>query len=221
MKYAKKIAAAFAAAAFALSLTACSLFGHSYDPTQTGIYIASDKTITSAEITDFDNSDYETPRYDEDEALTFIQDTVKAYNKEKVNQEVYSSKDAETAIPVELDSFKVSDAVSTLLLKFASAQDYLDFFGTTDATPIKTLVVGTVADGISSGLDFAGMVDVEGQSAAADTIKAETEYTLVMVAGETEVQTEGKIVYYSSSLTKTDDYTVVSNSDDISFIIFK
>ncbi len=189
----------------------CSLFGHSYDPTTTGIYVSDDRTILSAEITDFDNSKYEEPRYSEDELRDFVEKTVDEYNQKQTDGEE----------KVSIEKLSVDDTTATLILKYAGAADYLEFNGVSEAVPIKNLIVGSVKDGIDSGVDFSGMLDFDGNPADAAAIKENTEYTLVLFKGNTELQCEGKIQFYSEGLKKTDDYTVTSSDEETSFVIFK
>lgn len=217
----KKLLIAALAAACLFSLTGCSLFSHSFDPKGTGIYIASDRSVTSAEITDFDNSAFDTPRYVASEFETYARDTVKAFNKEKAGVEAYSADDTDQKLPAAIEKLEFDGDTTTLILKFQGFKDYLDFYGTTDAVPVRSLIIGSVQDGISSGLSFEHMLDADGKAVTAADVKADTEYTLVMITGDTEVQCEGKIVYYSDTMKLTDKYTVVTGGADTEFIIFK
>lgn len=221
MKLLKRMLALALAAACLFSLTGCSLFSHSYEPSGTGIYIASDRTVTSAEITSFDNSSFDTPRYIAADFRTYATDTVKAFNTDKAGIALTSASETEEALPVSIEKLEFDEDTVTLILKFQNFQYYLDFYGTTEAVPVRSLVVGSVADGISSGLDLTGLVDADGKTASAEDVKANTEYTLVMLTGETEVQCEGKIVYYSGTMRYVDKYTVVSSGSGPEFIIFK
>ncbi|MBQ9388483.1 MAG: hypothetical protein IJU01_07570 [Lachnospiraceae bacterium] len=209
----KRLVAVLSAVLMIVSLSACSLFGHSFSPERTGIYIADDRSIQSAEITDFDNSKYSEPRYKEDELKAFIDDAVDTYNKQK------SSDGSEERVTVK--ELSVDETTAKLILEFMSAEDYLEFNGVSEAVPIKNLVVGSVQDGIDSGLEFADMLGSDGNPATADDIKKDADYTLVLFKGVTELQCEGKIVYYSASLQKSDDYTVISTEETTSFVIFK
>ena len=102
----KKLLIAALAAACLFSLTGCSLFSHSFDPKGTGIYIASDRSVTSAEITDFDNSAFDTPRYVASEFETYARDTVKAFNKEKAGVEAYSADDTDQKLPAAIEKLE-------------------------------------------------------------------------------------------------------------------
>jgi len=127
-------------------------------------------------------------------------------------------------LPVSIRSLVVADNVATLQLEYEGFKDYLAFNGTTNAVPIQNLIIGTVADGVSSGLDFSNMVKVEkGRSAGAAEAKEITDngkYLLVAVTGTTPVQVEGTICYISQALTLVDAHTVKCESGT-QFIIFK
>lgn len=221
MNLVKKLLTAALAAACLFSLTGCSLFSHSFDPKKTGIYIASDRSVTSAEFTSFDNSAFEKPRYVSSEFQTYAQDTVSAFNKEKAGLEFYSADDTKETLPAAIEKLEFEDETVKLILKFRGFQDYLDFYGTTDAVPVRSLVVGSVQDGISSGLSFESMKDADGNDASEEDIRANTDYTLVMISGDTEVQCEGKIVYCSAGVKLTDKYTAEVSGSGTEFIIFK
>ena len=114
----------------------------------------------------------------------------------------------------------MADNTATLLLDFASADDYLLFNGTADAAPVKDLIIGTVQDGVNSGLDFSSMVNADGTAADLDKLTSSSKYSLVSVTGSTVMKVEGKVVYMSAGVTLKDEHTVVT-TDDTSYIIFK
>lgn len=216
MNSVKKIIVAVVACALMLSIVGCG-----YDPDESGVYVSKDGKIISAEVTAFDNSDYETPRYDEVELQEYIQGEVKTYNTDKAHLAFYDQKDSDETLPVAIKKLKVEDGKAKLLLEFSDASNYLGFFGVTEAAYLKDLVVGTVSDGISSGVTFEGMLDSDGQNATAAEIKEDTDYLLVKVYGESNIEVDGKIVYYSKTMTKVDKHTVTASGIGTEYIIFK
>ena len=85
---------------------------------------------------------------------------------------------------------------------------------------MKDLIIGTVQDGVNSGLDFSGMVNADGTAADLDKLTSSSKYSLVSVTGSTVMKVEGKVVYMSAGVTLKDEHTVVT-TDDTSYIIFK
>ena len=234
MKNFRKITAAVLVFVLAFCLCGCSvienLFGGSaeFAPTESSIFIKKDRTITGAEIESFDNSQFDTPRYSETELLTFAEDLVKAYNKEQVNLEfAYASDVAEeedVTLPVAIQSLTVSGKTATLLIDYEDYKDYLQFNGTSYGVPVQNLIVGTVADGVSSDLTFENMQAVEKGAVAGAADPAEimekTKYMLVAVTGETLVSVEGTVKYISDGITYVNENTVRVNGSN-QYIIFK
>jgi len=201
----------------------CSLFTKSsdFDPSETSIFVKRDRTILAAEITDFDNSDFESPRYDEASLRSFVTETVSSYNQKTVGIEAVEASSSDTVIPVTLKSLTVANNKAELLLEFSTFNHFLDFYGTTEAVPVRDLIVGSVNDGIDSGLDFSGMASIEGISASYEKVTEQKEYTLVAVKGNIKLQTEGQIQFYSSGLRLVDDYTVEVTGEETYYVIFK
>lgn len=192
-----------------------------FAPTQTSIFIQKDRTISSAEIESFDNSGFDTPRYDAAELQQFVEEAVSAYNSEKAGTTaVRVEEKSEETLPVAIEKLEVKDNVATLILNYAGTEEYLEFNGTTDYVAVQDLIVGTVADGNTSGLDYAGMVKADGTAADAAEIKEEEKYSLVSVTGDVVVKVEGKVQYMSSGVTLIDENTV-QTPEGTSYIVFK
>lgn len=219
MKCGKRLIAGVFAAVLSLGLTACSSV--KFEPTETSIFIQKDRKVVSAEIESFDNSAYaDSPRYKEDELKAFVEDAVITYNSENGGAAKAYVEEKGEELPVAVESLTVADNTATLLLDFASADDYLLFNGTADAAPVKDLIIGTVQDGVNSGLDFSSMVNADGTDADLDKLTSSSKYSLVSVTGSTVMKVEGKVVYMSAGVTLKDEHTVVT-TDDTSYIIFK
>ena len=219
MNFLKRLAAATLALVCICSLTGC-LFDHSYEPTQSGIYVASDRTIKSAEITELDNSDFSEPRYTQQGLSEFVKEAVCSYNESAAGVSMCGLDDEGKDLPVLIDSLSYEGTKATLIMSFESASTYLDFFGTTQALPVKELIVGDVEDGVNSGLTFDAMLDADGHEVSAMEITKHSEYMLIYISGSTEIQTQKKIAYYSRSITLKDEYTAVIDGGS-GYIIFK
>ena len=224
MKYIYKIAAVILGLIFVLGITGCSLFNKvEFDPAETSIFIKKNGHIVGAEISDFDNSSFETPRYDAAELQAFVESAVLEYNRARGLSYIRQSdiEDKETVLPVSIEKLEVVDKTATVILDYASPTDYLSFNGTTYLVPIHNLVVGTVADGNVSGLTYGNMLKADGTAAAGTDISEKPKYFLAAVTGNSIVKVEGKVRYYSADLELKDENTVVSSGEDVHFIVFK
>lgn len=219
MKAWKKVLSAAITGIMVLALAGCSSV--KFEPTESSIFVKKDKTVVSAEMVSVDNSEFDTPRYDENEMKTFLEERVKEYNKEACGQDFAYAKDTKEALNISIEEFKVENKVAAARLNYASSEDYLKFNGTEDSGSVKDLIIGTVADGISSGLDFSGMVNADGSAAGVEEIQKNTKYSLVAITGPARMMVEGKVRYMSSGVTLADESTVVTSGDETVYIIFK
>ncbi len=219
IKKRRKIAAVILAALLALSLIGCG--GSSkFSPTQTSIYIRKDRTVASAEVEEFDNSSFDVQRYDEEELLAFVEEIVINYNETESGLAYAYAKETKEDLPVSITSLSVSNGMATLILNYASADDYLAFCAEQSETTIEDLIVGTVEDGNNSGLDYSGMVKADGTEVEVSKIASSTSMTLVMIIGSATVQVQGTVRYMSAEVTLVEDDTVVT-PEGTSYIIFK
>ncbi|MDD6395175.1 MAG: hypothetical protein PUB37_03210, partial [Firmicutes bacterium] len=185
------------------------------------IFITKERGVVSAEFESFDNSPYgDSPRYQEDELKAFVEEAVSSYNKNCGAAEKAYIENKEDYLPVAVESLVVEDKVAKLILDFATADDYLQFNGTADVVPVKDLIIGTVKDGIDSGLDFSGMLNEKGEPADQEKLTSSEKYSLVAVTGNTVMKVEGKIKYVSEGVTIKDENTVVT-TEGTNYIIFK
>ena len=201
-----------------LSLTGCSTV--KFSPTETSIFIKKNRSIVSAEIEDFDNSEFGEERYDESELLAFVEETVISYNEEIDGLAYAYASDTNEDLAVSISSLTVEDGSATLILNFASADDYVDFYFSAAFGGLDDLIVGLVSDGVNSGLSFSDMVDADGNEADYDTMTENEDYVLVSVTGSTVMQVQGIVMYYSSGCTLQDSSTVLT-TDETSYVIFK
>lgn len=200
------------------SLTGCS--SAKFNPTETSIYIKKDRSIISAEIEEFDNSEFDEERYDEDELREFVEEAVIAYNTEKDGLAYAYESDTKEDLAVSIDSLTVEDGIATLILNYASSDDYVDFYGSAALGGLDQLIVGLVSDGVNSDLSFTDMLDADGNEADYDEVTENESYVLVAVQGSVVMQVQGTVMYYSSGCTLQDSSTVVT-TDEICYVIFK
>lgn len=224
MKIGKYCAAGILAASMILGLAACGSV--KFEPKETSIFVTKDRGVVSAEIESFDNSAYaDNPRYKEEDLKAFVEETVIAYNQSASGLGYAYAKDAKDAkaedtLPVAIESLTVKDNVATLILDYNSADAYLAFNGSADSVPVKDLIIGTVRDGVNSGLDFSGMLNADGSAADLEKLTSSEKYMLVAVTGTTVMKVEGDVKYMSPGVTLKDENTVVT-TEDTCYIIFK
>jgi len=219
MKFRKIGSLFFAAVCMMFLLAGCSSV--KFNPTETSIFVKKDGTVVSADIEEFNNSQFDTPRYYESELTAFIEEAVLAYNTETANKAFTRADQLDNSketLPVAIQQIKVEENMATLILDYAKASDYLAF--NEDVQMFEELIIGHVSDGVSSGLDFAGMKNADGSDADVEKLKSNDKYSLVSVTGAGVVKVEGKVVYMSSGVTLKDENTVVT-TEGTSYIIFK
>lgn len=205
----------------AVLLISSMLFaGCTYNPDRNGIQIKSDGRVVSAEVASISNDGFDTPRYDEEGLKASVEEDVLAYNKKTANLSYTDKSDAD-GLPASIEKFKVKGDEAKVVLEFSSATHYLDFYGVTEASYVKDLVVGTVGDGINSGVSFENMLDSSGEAAISVDIKENTGYRLVKIYGEIDVEVDGRIVYYSKTMTKVSNDTVTASGTGTEYIVFK
>ena len=227
MRSRRKSIAAVVLAALCLVLPACSA-KVTFEPTETSIFVQEDRHIIGAEIEPFDNSAFDTPRYSDTELIAFVEDAVRDFNEEKAGQAFVRAEEVkdqeDVVLPVAINRLEVSEGVATLILEYDSAATYLEFNGRTDEVPVQNLIVGTINDGINSGLDFENMVKVDEGAEAGDAAYDETthnkQYNLVAVNGDTVLKVCGEIVFMTKGMTLLDAYTV-KTTEGTNYIVYK
>ena len=227
MRSVRKRIAVAVLAALCLVLPGCSA-KVTFEPTETSIFVQEDRHILGAEIEPFDNSAFDTPRYSDTELTAFVEDAVRAYNEEAAGlsfvraSEVEDQKDV--VLPVAINKLEVAEGTAVLILEYDSAATYLAFNGRTDDVPVQNLIVGSINDGINSGLAFENMVKVdegvEAGDAAYEDITHNKQHNLVAINGDTIIKVSGEIVFMTKGMTLLDAYTV-KTTDGTNYIVYK
>ena len=211
-----RIRTVMAAAACVVALTGCG--SASFHPEQSGIYVKKDGSVMGAEIASFDNSAFADERYQESELLTFVEDTVSTYNKECGAQAAAYKKEADD-LKVSIDRLEVKSEVATLILSYASVENYLEF--NEGGEEVLTLAVQNAPEAVAAGMNLDGLKDAEGN--AVDTTAAQTneKYYVVAVSGNTAVTVDGKIIGVGEGVTVTGKKTATVLSEEDTLILFK
>lgn len=218
MRAGKKLLAAVLAGAFAVAAAGCGSV--KFEPQEDSIFVKEDRTVVSAEFMEMDNSDKPTEWYNQDECKAFVEEQVKTYNRENGSADAAYAEESEEELRVSVEEFSVEGTTFKAVLHYASAGDYLAFNGTEYNGALKDLIIGTVQNGLDSGLDFSGMTDAEGNQVAAEDVADDADYTLVAVTGPTRMVVDGKVRYVSAGVTLVDENTVTTSEDTTEYVIF-
>lgn len=177
-----------------------------YKPTATGIYVARDGSIRTAEITDFSNNGFDKVRYDLDTLRSYVTGWIDNYNQAK----------GKTSVAI--DTIAATDETATLVLSYDSINSFMDFQG--EDYGITSLKVGP-AEFAARNFALSGLKDTEGNNVTPIDALQDESVTVVAVSGSCLVSFAGEIKYLSHSLTLVDANTVRLNSKSEAFIIFK
>ena len=178
-----------------------------FEPVTSGIYVTRDGGIKSAELTDFDNSAFETARYSEAELKLFVQSRVKAYNEAKQQE----------AITVDL--LQVKDKIAELILNYATFDDFMTFQGSDFG--VRSLTLLTRENAIRN-YDIRDLKDPSGSSVDLLTALRQSDLHVLAISGRVHVTVNGNITALSEGLILTGVNSVRCDSDQaVSFIIFR
>ena len=187
--------------------TAEPLAYYPFEPGTTGIYLTRDGEIQSAEITDFDNSAFETPRYNIEDLKAFVDSRVKAYN------------DAKGTKAIKVESLAQKDQMAELILSYATIQDFMDFQGAEFG--VRHLDLMTRENAIRN-YDIKNLADTEGNKVDILTALKARDAKVLIVSGKTHITINGNISYLSDNLILTGVNSVRCDSDQgYSYIIFR
>ena len=115
----------------------------------TGIYVARDGSIRTAEITEFSNEGFDRDRYDTETLRSYVTGWVDSYNS------------AKGKASVRIETIDVTDGVATLILYYDSLNAFIDFQG--EDFGITSLRVGT-AEFAARNFALSGLKDTEGNT---------------------------------------------------------
>ena len=159
----------------AMILTGC---GTDYSAKESTVYILKNGRVVSTDVETFDSS-----VYDEAGLESYVQDAISAYEQE------YGSK------KVTLKSLTFENGMATLIIEYASAEDYANFNKT-------ELFAGSLAESLAAGysfnMDFADVTgDVATECPASSFLGGEG-YKVVIIKANTDVKVIGDICYLST-----------------------
>lgn len=180
---------------------------YTFDPTVTGIFLSRDGEIKSAEVTDFDNTGLQTPRYHATDLQKFVDERVKAYNDAKGNA------------AISVDTLTVKNNTATLILDYKTIDDFMSFQGSEFG--VRVLALLNREDAIR-GYDIKNLKDTAGNSVDIMTAFRSADTKVIVISGKTLVTVNGDIICLSDGLIPTGPNSARCDSDQgYSFILFR
>ena len=172
--------------------------GASYAADESTVFVPKDGGIVSTDVEDFDEG-----TYDEKGLESYAKETIAAYN------DTYGSD------LVKLKDLSVKDKKATIILSYATAQEYQRFNGI-------ELFAGSVAEALAAGYtfegEFAAVKDGMATLCDADAYLDDAEYKVVVIRGNLNVHVPGDVVCVSVENTKYVDAKTISIREGISIL---
>ena len=163
--------------------------GKDYKAQESTVFILKNGKIVTTDVEEFSDT------YDKTALETYINDTIKAYVDE-------NGKDT-----VKLEELTVENNKATLIIEYASAQDYMNFNGIELFTGS---VVEALAAGYSFDVDFASIDDGKATECTKDEIIDSSDLKVAIFTGACNVNVSGTILYASVEDTKLVDKETIA-----------
>lgn len=154
-----------------------------YESNKNTVYILENGKVVSNSVEDFDED-----VYSKGDLKDYIKEVVNTYNTENGNT-------------VKQKSLTVKDGVATLVMEYATAEDYEDFEGT-------EIFVGSIAEAVEAGYtfqeDFANVADGKVVPVNVEDFLEDPAYQVVIIKANVDVcLKEGQICYVSATNTES------------------
>jgi hypothetical protein len=167
-------------------LTGC---GTSYVTEESTVFVQKNGKVVSTDVESFSSS------YDEEELKTYVETMISEYTQQYGED------------TVKLKDVTVADGTATLILEYASPEDYSRFNGI-------ELFVGSIAEALAAGYDF----DVDFAAVSGDTpVESNSSvfidqdgYKVVIIKTNTNVNVSGNICYVSQENVSLVDKKTIS-----------
>lgn len=161
---------------FILCISVFAGCGKNYATEASTVFVLKNGKIVSTDVEEFEET------YDKSELETYISNIIKEYSDEH-------GKDS-----VKLNKLIVEEGKATLIMEYASAEDYMNFNGV-------EIFEGTVVDALAAGyafdVDFASISDLKATACSKDEIIENSDLKVVIYKGTGNVNVNGTIVYAS------------------------
>jgi hypothetical protein len=167
-------------------LTGC---GTNYATEESTVFVQKDGKVVSTDVENFSNS------YDEEELKNYVETAISEYTAQ-YGEDTVTLKDV-----------AVADGKATLILEYASTEDYTRFNGI-------ELFTGSIAEALAAGYDFdVDFADVTGDTptaCSASDFTGEDGYKVVVIKTNANVNVSGKICYVSQKNVSLVDKKTIS-----------
>lgn len=218
----KKKKAAAMILALGLMLAGCGQKAETgtWNANTNSIYIDHALAVQSALIF---TSEIENDTYSQDELKAYAEEAIVDYNQANGGAEAAANSEGAAKLPVALTSCTLEGKTGTLVLDYASADDFVKFAKESgdNTHTVTALSAKTVADALAAGeLTDGSFVNPSGKAMASEEVTKQTAYYAVMAEGAAVIQVEGQIAYMTEGVTLRDSYTAVT-PEGKNYIIFK
>ena len=173
------------------------LSANTYKADTSTVFILKDGKIVTTDIENFDTGKYNVKGLEE-----YLNKTISTYNEENGEGSV-KQKD-----------FSVEENVATLIVEYASADVYEDFYGI-------ELFTGTISEAMKAGyafdVEFARINKEKAEKCDAGEITSQSELKVAIIKANTRVEIDGKIKYLSADNVSGfgKDWVVSKNNSNI------
>jgi uncharacterized protein YxeA len=167
-------------------LTGC---GTNYATEESTVFVQKDGKVVSTDVESFSDS------YDEEELKNYVETTISEYTAQYGEDSVT------------LKDVAVADGKATLILSYASPEDYSRFNGI-------ELFTGSIAEALAAGykfdVDFADVTGDTPTACSASDFTGEDGYKVVVIKTNANVNVSGKICYVSQKNVSLVDKKTIS-----------
>lgn len=179
-----------------LIVLAVFVFGScgSYDVDRSTVFIKKDGKVVSASVEAFDEN-----IYSKDELKDYIKETIRTYNDE-------NGKDR-----AKQKSFSVKKGIATLVMEYKNVGIFQDFEGI-------EIFTGSIPEAMDEGFAFdevfASVAGGAVKEASFDDFRDNSEYQVVIIKANTQVNVEGTICYVSAQNVEAvgEDWVLIRNN---------
>ena len=154
------------------------LSANAYKAETSTVFVLDNGKVVTTDIEKFDVG-----KYDVNGLEAFLEETIRTYNEE-------NGKDS-----VKQKEFSVEESVATLIVEYASADIYEDFYGI-------ELFTGTISEAMKAGyafdVEFARVVKEKAEKCDVEEITSQSDLKVAIIKANTRVEVDGKIKYVSA-----------------------
>lgn len=168
-----------------MGLTGC---GNDYHADESTVFVEKKGTVVTTDVENFPED-----TYNKEELEEYINGIISEYNQENGDKSVV------------LDSLTVEEGVAEMIISYATGEDYAKFTE-------KTFYSGSVAEALAAGYTFEGdFIDVSnGKTCSKESVTEDGTLKVAVIQGETAIQVNGTIVYYSAGIAKLENKNTLS-----------